>query len=92
MIEVELFLSQPVIPFLERDPLDPLSGWECLGKFRLLDLPSVGDQISIAPGQLLRIKAVMHLAECARAGQKQAPVVRLMVDVLMATDHVGPTR
>lgn len=92
MIDVELFLSQPVIPFLERDPLDPLSGWECLGKFRLLDLPSVGDQISIAPGRLVRIKAVMHLAETETIGRTQAPVVRLMVDVLMATDHVGPTR
>ena len=92
MIEVELFLSQPAIPFLERDPLDPLSGWECLGRFKLLDLPSVGDQISIASGRLVRIKAVMHLAEIEVAGQTQAPVVRLMVDVLSATDHIGPTR
>jgi hypothetical protein len=91
MIEVELFLSHPERAFPDRDPADPLSCWRFLGRGRLVDLPSVGDQICIAPGEFVRVRGVMHLAGM-EAGGGHEPAVRLMVDVLAGSEVVGPGR
>jgi hypothetical protein len=92
MLEVEIFLSRPEIAFSDRDPSDPLSGWKSVGKGSLVDLPSVGDQKSIAPGEVVRVRGVMHLAAMDGAARAHEPTVRLMVDFLAGPDVVGPAR
>ena len=90
MIEVELFLVRPELAFSDRDPNDPLSGWKFVGRGKVVDLPSVGDQICIAPGEVVRVRGVMHLAEMETGGHKHEPAVRLMVDLLRGAEVLGP--
>jgi hypothetical protein len=90
MIEVELYLSHPDLAFSDRDPNDPLSGWRFLGAGAVVDLPSVGDQICIAPRQAVRVRGVMHLARMEMGGPTAEPRVRLMVDLLEGSEFVGP--
>ena len=90
MLEVELYLIHRGTAFVDRDPNDSLSGWKFLGKGKIVDLPSVGDQIRIAPDQVARVRGVMHLA-AMEGGRQDQPAVRLMVEITPKDEVLGPT-
>lgn len=92
MIDIELFFSRPQKAFSNRDPNDPLSGWKIIGKGAIVDLPSVGDQICMAPGEVFRVRGVMHLAVNGAGGHRREPTVRLMVDPLAPSEFIVPAR
>jgi hypothetical protein len=92
MLETEFYLTHPELPFSKRDPNDPLSGWKLIGKGRIVDLPSLWDQICIGPGQAVRARGVMHLADMDTSGQRGEPAVRLIVDFLHGSERLGPIR
>ncbi|MDQ2860370.1 MAG: hypothetical protein M3T55_06510 [Pseudomonadota bacterium] len=92
MLEVELFLIHRGAASADRDPSGGLSGWKSLGKGRIVDLPSVGDQIRIAPDKVVRVRGVMHLAAMEGGGLPGEPAVRLMVEFTPGDEVLGPTQ
>ncbi|MEO8925666.1 MAG: hypothetical protein ABI306_00760 [Caulobacteraceae bacterium] len=90
MLEVELFQIHRGVAFADRDPKDGLANWKSLGKGRIVDLPSVGDQIRIAPKLVVRVRGVMHLAAMDGADPPGEPAVRLMVEITPGDEVLGP--